>query len=75
MTFFFYMIPQMMRYLRKVYILTRDEKHLSIRTFSDSIKQKVYERQNGYCIKCNNHYLLSEMEADHITPWHEGGGR
>lgn len=55
------------------YILTRDEKHLSIRAFSDSIKQKVYERQNGICVKCNKFYLLPEMEADHITPWHEGG--
>lgn len=55
------------------YILTRDERHLSIRAFSDSIKQKVYERQNGVCTKCNEQFDLSQMEADHITPWHEGG--
>jgi hypothetical protein len=55
------------------YILTRDERHLSIRGFSDSIKQKVYERQKGICVKCGNDFEISEMEADHITPWHEGG--
>lgn len=55
------------------YILTRDEKYLSIRSFSDSMKQKVYERQGGICVKCSKHYPLAEMEADHITPWHEGG--
>jgi Protein of unknown function DUF262/HNH endonuclease len=55
------------------YILTRDEKYLSIRAFSDSIKQKVYERQNGICVKCGKYFDISEMEADHITPWHKGG--
>lgn len=55
------------------YILTRDEKHLSIRAFSDAVKQKVYERQEGICIKCNKQFDISEMEADHITPWYEGG--
>jgi hypothetical protein len=24
-------------------------------------------------VKCENHFHLSEMEADHITPWYEGG--
>ena len=55
------------------YILTRDERHLSIRAFSDNTKQKVYERQKGICVKCGEHFSLSGMEADHITPWHEGG--
>jgi len=55
------------------YILTRDEKYLSIRAFSDAMKQKVYEKQKGNCVVCGNHFEISEMEADHITPWHEGG--
>ena len=55
------------------YILTGDEKYLSIRAFSDSVKQKVYEKQGGKCVKCNEHFELSQMEADHITPWIEGG--
>lgn len=55
------------------YILTRDERYLGIRTFSDSIKQKVYEKQKGICVVCKKHFDISEMEGDHITPWHEGG--
>jgi hypothetical protein len=55
------------------YILTREERYLSIRAFTDSMKQKVYERQNGICVKCGKHFELEEMEADHITPWHLGG--
>ena len=55
------------------YILTRDEKHLSIRTFTDAMKQKVYEKQAGNCVKCKKHFELSEMDADHITPWAKGG--
>lgn len=55
------------------YILTRDEKYLSIRGFSDNMKQKVYERQDGICVKCLKHFELNEMEADHIKPWYEGG--
>lgn len=58
------------------YVLTRNEKYLNIRAFTDKQKREAYERQNGICPKCvepNNHYKLDEMEADHITPWHEGG--
>lgn len=55
------------------YILTRDEKHLNIRAFSNSMKQKVYEKQSGICVICDNEFTIKEMEADHITPWSEGG--
>lgn len=55
------------------YILTKDERYLGIRTFSDSLKQKVYENQKGICPICKNHFDISEMEGDHITPWVEGG--
>ena len=55
------------------YILTHKEKYLSIRAFTDATKQKVYEKQQGICVVCKEHFELSEMEADHITPWHEGG--
>jgi hypothetical protein len=55
------------------YILTRDERYLSIRAFTDTMKQKVYERQAGICVKCKIKFDISEMEADHITPWYEGG--
>jgi hypothetical protein len=55
------------------YILTGEEKHLNLRQFDDKIKRKVYERQKGICVKCNNHFEISHMEADHIIPWHQGG--
>ena len=55
------------------YVLTRKEKHLNIRAFDDNQKREAYERQEGICPICNNHFQIEEMEADHITPWHEGG--
>lgn len=55
------------------YILTRDERHLSIRAFSESQKLKVYTRQNGVCPICGERFQIEQMEADHITPWCEGG--
>jgi len=55
------------------YILTRDDKYLSIRAFSDAIKQKVYDKQKEKCAICGEPFEISGMEADHITPWHEGG--
>ena len=55
------------------YILTRDERFLGIRAFSDSMKQKVYEQQDGKCAICNEPFEIYQMEGDHITPWHEGG--
>lgn len=56
-----------------IFILTGDEKYLSIRTFSDFIKQKLYEEQEGICKICGEHFKIEEMEADHIIPWHDGG--
>ena len=55
------------------YVLTRKEKFLNIRVFTDNQKREAYERQQGICVKCGEHFELSGMEADHITPWHEGG--
>ena len=55
------------------YILTRDQKHLSIRKFSEAHRREAYERQGGICPKCGKHFELGAMEADHITPWSKGG--
>lgn len=67
------------------YVLSGDEKHLSLRAFSDSIKRAVYEKQGGVCansdghikgVKCpheNEKLELEQMEADHIIPWSKGG--
>lgn len=55
------------------YVLTRKEKFLNIRTFNDRQKREAYERQKSVCPVCKKKYKIDEMEADHITPWHEGG--
>ncbi|MDE2827091.1 MAG: DUF262 domain-containing protein [Bacteroidota bacterium] len=55
------------------YILTGEERHLSLRTFDDKVKQRVYEAQNGRCVVCGDEFTLAEMDADHITPWAKGG--
>ncbi|MGL6021547.1 MAG: HNH endonuclease [Chitinophagaceae bacterium] len=55
------------------YVLTRQEKYLNIRAFSDSQKRESYEKQKGICSACKAHFEINDMEADHITPWHEGG--
>lgn len=55
------------------YVLTGDEKHLSIRAFTPTMKRSVYEKQNGICKLCGEHFEIDEMEADHIDPWSQGG--
>ena len=55
------------------YLFDGQEKHLSIRVFNDNMKRSAYERQNGICVKCRKHFEIDEMEADHITPWAQGG--
>ena len=55
------------------FLLDGQEKRLNIRLFSDKQKTEAYERQKGICATCNKHFEIAEMEADHITPWHEGG--
>ena len=55
------------------YLITGQEKYLSIRSFTDSQKREAYEKQNGVCPNCKEHFEIEEMEADHITPWHDGG--
>ena len=61
------------------YVLTRQERYLSIRAFTDKMKREAYERQKGTCPWCKKEkkgkqkWDIEEMEADHITPWHEGG--
>ena len=60
------------------YILSGSEKVLSIRTFSPNQKREAYERQSHKCPMCtaegvDKEWSIEEMEADHITPWHDGG--
>jgi len=55
------------------FVLTRDERFLNIRAFTDRMKREAYERQKGICTHCREHFEIEEMEADHVKPWHEGG--
>lgn len=55
------------------YLLTGDERNLSLRAFDDNIMVKKYEAQKGICPICRKYYNLGEMEADHILPWSKGG--
>lgn len=55
------------------YVLTRDERHLHIRKFTSSQRRTLYERQQGRCALCKKEFPIDLMEADHITPWSQGG--
>lgn len=55
------------------YLLTGNEKTLSLRAFDDKTKQKVYAKQNGICPICNKSFSFEDMEADHIVPWSKRG--
>ena len=55
------------------YVLTRDERVLGLRTFDDNQKREAYERQDGICPQCGEHFELEEMDGDHILPWARGG--
>ncbi len=55
------------------YILTKDQRHLTIRSFEDSIKIPKYMEQEGKCAHCKNEFKIKEMHADHIKPWSKGG--
>ncbi|MEQ1702818.1 MAG: HNH endonuclease signature motif containing protein, partial [Ilumatobacteraceae bacterium] len=55
------------------YVLTRDERELSLRTFDDNQKREAYERQDGICPQCGKKFEFSEMDGDHIVPWGRGG--
>ena len=55
------------------YIFDHDIRHLGIRTFDDNTRREIYEKQDGICPLCGKHFEIEQMEADHITPWVEGG--
>ncbi len=55
------------------YILDGDEHHLGIRAFDANTRREVYEKQGGICKICGKHFNIEQMEADHITPWRDGG--
>ena len=66
------------------YLLTRDERYLSIRKFDDREKRAAYERQKHKCAHgthCRTSgnddgkqaFDMDEMQGDHIIPWSKGG--
>lgn len=55
------------------YILTKNEKYLNIRVFTEKQKRELFENQNGTCPLCKKNFNISEMEADHVKPWSKGG--
>jgi hypothetical protein len=55
------------------YLLTKKEKFLNLRAFKESDRRTLFERQGGTCTACTEHFEFEQMEADHITPWSEGG--
>lgn len=55
------------------YVLTRNERHLSIRAFDEAQKRGAYERQEGICPACKLEFEFSAMHGDHIVPWSLGG--
>ncbi len=55
------------------YVLTHQEKYLNIRAFTPQMNCEAYERQKGICLACGKHFDIAQMEADHITPWSQGG--
>lgn len=55
------------------YMLTGQERHLNLRTFSNAMKATQYHIQGGKCPVCEETFTLAEMDADHIVPWSKGG--
>jgi len=55
------------------YVLTRKQSYLNLRAFDEDTRLAAYERQGGRCARCGKEFPLVEMDADHITPWVEGG--
>ncbi len=55
------------------YLLTNDERKLSIRAFDRRDAQAAFERQSHKCAICGDEFAFEQMQADHIIPWSKGG--
>lgn len=55
------------------YLLTGDEKKLSIRTFDRRDALAAYEKQEHKCVYCGQTFEFSDMHADHIKAWSKSG--
>ena len=55
------------------YLITGNERAVSMRAFPESDKLIMFERQNHKCAMCGKEKEYSEMHGDHIIPWSKGG--
>ena len=55
------------------YLLTGDERKLSIRSFDLRDRQAAYEKQDHKCAICGEVFEFDQMHGDHIIPWSKGG--
>ena len=55
------------------YLLTGEEKRLSIRAFDRRDALAAYEKQHHKCPYCGETFEFDQMHADHIVPWSRGG--
>jgi 5-methylcytosine-specific restriction endonuclease McrA len=55
------------------YLLSGREKTLNLRSFSNSQKIEMYEKQKGICPYCKEYFSIEKMEGDHKKPWNDGG--
>ena len=61
------------------YLLLKDDNlpkalsKLNLRAFTDTEKQRAYNKQDGICPMCKKKYAIEDMRGDHIVPWSKGG--
>lgn len=55
------------------YVLSGDERALSLRKFTDTQKRTAYEKQGHKCAHCGREFAYEDMQGDHIVPWSRGG--
>ena len=55
------------------YLLTGDEKHLGLKSFTEAQKQHAYTKQHKKCKMCKKPYPIEELFASRIKEWHDGG--
>ena len=55
------------------YVLTGEEKYLSIQEFDKKSKKTTFKAQEGRCKCCGEKFEEDDLEAIHIIPWRDGG--
>lgn len=50
-----------------------EERVKALMADDENQKREAYERQNGVCPMCGEHFEFEEMDGDHIVPWAKGG--